>query len=403
MTDRSAVDTIRGYFYQFDLSILSVLSLASPNDSIEIECTEDIDIRTATDVTATQCKYYAKTEYNHSVIKEAVMSMLAHFKETKVGTKPKVKYAIRGHYASGQDKLSLAIDVEFLKKHFLTYTVKKVKRFLYVELSLSDTELAEFLSLLSIDINATDFEKQFQEVISQLESLFSCKPFTAEFFYYNNALALIRELSIKPKSADRTITKKAFLEKVNTSSVLFNEWFVQKKGKRAHLAALRKEYFTELNVSPFERFFLVEIKPSSYVRDELKEIVFVLSKKWSKLSRLEPTPCCPYLYIQGISLGELLALKKDLSAEGFRFIDGYDYQGADFSANSIAQMASHSNGIKIKILNSLGDLNDTVNTITKTRKIFQFHMGNSYFDLANPSVGHLKIQVELLSDIKAII
>ena len=54
MIDRSAVDTIRGYFYQFDLSILSVLKLTSPDDSIEIECTEDIDIRTATEITATQ-------------------------------------------------------------------------------------------------------------------------------------------------------------------------------------------------------------------------------------------------------------------------------------------------------------------------------------------------------------
>ena len=63
MIDRSAADTIRGYFYQFDLSILSVLKLTSPDDSIEIECTEDIDIRTAPEITATQCKYYAKTEY----------------------------------------------------------------------------------------------------------------------------------------------------------------------------------------------------------------------------------------------------------------------------------------------------------------------------------------------------
>ncbi|QDV66877.1 hypothetical protein Poly24_05660 [Rosistilla carotiformis] len=86
MTDRSAVDTIRGYFYQFDLSILSVLQLTSPDDSVEIECTEDIDIRTATEVTATQCKYYAKTEYNHSEIKDAVKHMVSHFKENLSGT-----------------------------------------------------------------------------------------------------------------------------------------------------------------------------------------------------------------------------------------------------------------------------------------------------------------------------
>jgi hypothetical protein len=377
--------------------------LADPNHSIEIECTEDIDIRTATDVTATQCKYYAKTEYNHSVIKEAVMYMLSHFKEAKAGTKPKVKYAIKGHYASGQDKLDAGIDVDFLKKHFLTYTADKVKRFHHTELGLNDTELGEFLSLLTVDINAVEFEVQFGEVIRELEIAFTCKPFTAQYFFYNNALAVIRKLSIKPNPADRTISLRAFLEKVNTSSVLFNEWFVQKKGKKAHLAALRSEYFTEFNVSPFERFFLVEVDPGTYVRDELKELVFVLSKKWSKLSKLEPSPFCPYLYVHGIEEDELLALKKELGAEGFKFVDGYDYHGADFSPSSIAHKATHSNGIKIKILNSLSHLEETVNAISKTRRLYQFHLGSSYFTFANPSVRHVKIQVENLPDVTSII
>lgn len=403
MTDRSAVDTLRGYFYQFDLSILSVLRLASPDDSIEIECTEDIDVRTATEVTATQCKYYAKTEYNHSVIKEAVMYMLSHFKEAKAGTKPKVKYAIKGHYASGQDKLDGGIDVEFLKKHFLTYTVEKVKRFHHTELALDDADLREFLSLLAVDINAVEFDAQFGDVIRELETAFTCKPFSAQYFFYNNALAVIRELSIKPDPASRTITKKVFLERVNTSSVLFNEWFVQKRGKKAHLAALRSEYFTELNVSPYERFFLVEVDPGTYVRDDLKELVFVLSRKWSKLSKLEPSPFCPYLYVHGIPEDELLALKKELSTEGFKFVDGYDFQGADFSSNSAAQKATHSNGIKIKFLNSLSNLEEAVNAIAKTRRLYQFHLGGVYFVFANASVRHVKIQVELFADIKAII
>ncbi len=56
-SDRSAVDTLKGYFYQFDQSILKLLSLESPEDSVAIECLEDIDIKTATEVSAIQCKY----------------------------------------------------------------------------------------------------------------------------------------------------------------------------------------------------------------------------------------------------------------------------------------------------------------------------------------------------------
>ncbi|MCF1443417.1 DUF4297 family anti-phage-associated protein [Ralstonia nicotianae] len=407
MTDRSAVDTIRGYFYQFDLSILSVLRLTSPDDSVEIECTEDIDIRTATDVTATQCKYYAKTEYNHSVIKDAVKHMVSHFKESLAGTKPKVSYSIKGHYASGQEKLDGGIDVDFLKKNFLTYSegkgAAKVTRYHHSELGLSDADLGEFLKSLTIDVRAKEFDEQYREVLGAVQSTFGCTPSSAEYFYYNNALAVIRELSIKAAPADRTITKKAFLARIDTSTVLFNEWFVEKKGKKAHLAALRKEYFTELNVSPHERFFLVEVDAGSYVRSDLKDLFFELSRKWAKLSVREPSPFCPYIYVHGVPGDELLELKRELSAEGFKLIDGHDFQGADFSHQSITQKATHGNGIKIKILNTLSNVEQTVDAITKTRRIYQFHLGSSYFDYDKPAVRHVKIQVEQLSDVKSII
>jgi hypothetical protein len=407
MTDRSAVDTIRGYFYQFDLSILSVLQLTSPDDSVEIECTEDIDIRTATEATATQCKYYAKTEYNHSVIKDAIKHMVSHFKESLAGTKPKISYSIKGHYASGQEKLDSGIDVDFLKKHFLTYSegkgTAKVKRYHHSELGLSDADLGEFLKRFTIDVRAKGLDEQYHEVLGAIRSICGCTSFSAEYFYYNNALAVIRELSIKAAPAERTITKKEFLARINTSTVLFNEWFVEKKGKKAHLAALRKEYFTELNISPYERFFLVEVEAGSYVRSDLKDLFFELSRKWAKLSAREPSPFCPYIYVHGVPGGELLALKRELNAEGFKLIDGHDFQGADFSYQSITQKATHGNGIKIKVLNTLSNVEQTVDAITKTRRIYQFYLGSSYFDYDKPAVRHVKIQVERLSDVKSII
>ena len=89
--DRSAVDTLTGYFYQFDQSILEILNLSSLEDSVAIECIEDIDVKTATELSAIQCKYYSKSEYNHSVIKKAVMHMLNHFKKVTIGEKEAIK------------------------------------------------------------------------------------------------------------------------------------------------------------------------------------------------------------------------------------------------------------------------------------------------------------------------
>lgn len=404
MTDRSAVDTIRGYFYQFDYSILKVLQLSNHDESIAVECIEDVDIRTATEVTAVQCKYYAGTEYNHSVIKPAVIFMLSHFKKIRDDGRPLVKYSLRGHYSSGQHKLVMPIDVAFLKQHFLTYSAKKVERRHHDELGLSDADLTAFLSLLDIDVNAASFEAQFAQVIGELQTAYGCTPFEAEYFYYNNALAVTRELSIQSLPTNRTITKRAFLERSDTSSVLFNEWFVRKKGEKAHFAALRKQYFTGLNLSPFERFFLIEVDPATLVRSDLKDVLHILSKKWSKTTKRDGSSSfCPYVYVHGLPNGELVALKKDLATEGFGFIDGYDFLDADFNVKSIAKSATHDNGIKLKVLNSIADLEATVGAVTKTREVYQFHLGKSYFDPAIKAVKHVRIQLQKLTDIKSII
>ena len=83
MDKREAVSTIRGYFYQFDYSILKVLELEHDDDTICIEGIEDVDISSEDSVTLHQCKCYEETEYNHSKIAPAVRWMLKHYSDNK--------------------------------------------------------------------------------------------------------------------------------------------------------------------------------------------------------------------------------------------------------------------------------------------------------------------------------
>src|SRR5690554_6645535 len=129
MTNRSATDTIKGYFYQFDYSIKKILESPNPNDSVTIEGVEDIDLESATDETAIQCKYYAKTEYNHSVIAKPIRFMLSHFITEKRNGKTPLKYSLYGYYKGGHNKLTLPITVTDLINNFLTYTEDKVKQY----------------------------------------------------------------------------------------------------------------------------------------------------------------------------------------------------------------------------------------------------------------------------------
>lgn len=410
MTDRTAIDTIRGFFYQFDYTIASLLELVNEEDIIVIEGVEDIDIKNAKEETAIQCKYYAKTEYNHSVIAEPIRLMLNHFKDVRSGLKTKLKYKLRGYYKSGQGKLTLPIDVQFLKDNFLTFTRTekvgtsntKVKHFHHEDISLDDSALAEFITLLDININAKEFEIQYSDILSELKAKFNCSNFMAECFYYNNALGLIRSLSKEPKYEDRRISKKEFLEKINTGKILFNEWFIKIKGEKSYFENLRKEYFGNLNILFKERFFLIEINPSKYLRTEIKDIIDVLIKKYTKIIN-QPTPFCPYIYLHGISRSELIELKKDIIEDGNLISDGFDFEGSSFNPTSIMRKPSIHHQLKIKFLNEIDSLNQTLALTGRKSEIYQFYQTESFFNLNSPSVKEIKIQIYEHKNIKNII
>ena len=396
---RSATATILGYIYQFDYSIKNLLSLSHDDDYIEIENIEDIDVHSCSEDTAIQCKYYAGTEYNHSIIAKPIRFMLNHYFEVKNGTKQTVNYKLYGFYQSGQEKLTLPITVDFLKENFLTYTKDRIKYKLHEELGFNDTELSDFLTFLNIDINAEEESTQFNNIISAIKPIFDCDDFEAEHYYYNNALRIISHTAKQSDIKQRKITKKQFIENVNKKEILFNKWFLHYKGEKKHYAALKKEYFSPLNIS--ERYFLIEIKTDSSKAD-LKDVIMTISRKWSKISQRDPNSFCPYIYIHNISSDDLVDLKRELYKDGFQFIDGYPFKGAEFSTRAITQKATHINQIKLKFINSLDELNLILSS-QGNKELCQFYLNEPFGESENEYVKHIKIQVKDIISIKEII
>jgi len=402
MSNRSATDTIKGYFYQFDYSIDKLLNLKNDLDEIVVEGIEDIDINSLTESTAIQCKYYAKTEYNHSVIAKPIRLMLNHFKKVKEGTASKINYHIYGHYKSGQDKLSLPIDITFLKEKFLTYKSSGAEYKHHKELKLSDIDLEEFLDLLSIDINAKEYQLQLKEIITNLSTSFSCDLFDAEYYFYNNSLNEIRKIAIEDDINKRIISKKEFLNRINNKKILFNKWFIELKGLKAHNKELKSKHFRTLNKSPFERFFIIEL-PVSYNISEIKEIIQIISKRYSSLSKREPTTFCPYICFLNITDSELLLLKNQLFDEDFNFIDGVPYSGSKFSIKAIKTKATYYNQIEIKVLKNSSEVNLLLPEITKTKQVFHFYFTNPQIIIHDSAIKTVAIQIADLNHIKEII
>lgn len=374
---RDAVDTIKGYYYQFDYFIFQLISLVNEADTVTIEGIEDVDILEEKEMVAVQCKYYAKTEYNHSVIAKPIRLMLKDY-VNRTPEKRKIRYKLYGKYQSGQDKYPGSLSVEFAKKSLFTYTEKETPHILHEELNLTDEDIEEFLSKVDVDINAEDYYEQQEKVISNLGKIFQCERFEAEYYYYNNALRLVKEKAVQQKICDRIVSKREFLDKIDNKKMLFDKWYLQFKGIKNYCADIRKQYFSPKNVSPYERFFLIEC--DKVVDDKtLISLIAKISKNWSKLSRREVKPFCPYIYFKGITEDRLVELKKKLQREDIRLWDGYDFLGAEFAVASIIRRANYENEIKVKIINHIENLNEILEKVTGIKEIYQFYLDEPFY------------------------
>lgn len=396
--DRSAIDTIRGYCYQFDKSILEILSLNDLDDSIEVEGIEDVDIESGGELRAVQCKYYEKTSYNHSVIAKPIRLMLEHFSKNKkiVG-----KYHLFGHYKDGQEKLVMPITVDDLKVNFLTYTKDSVLNKEHIKLSLSESDLQDFLKKLVIDIHAVNFDEQQKSVIDMLSKEFSCSKEEAMHYFYNAAFNLVTKLGCNHDS--RKISKSDFLKSINNTKSLFNSWLYKYKGRKQYLKKIKSDLFPRnLNTQPYERFFIIDVTNSNSTND-IKECIHVIQNNWSNLSRRSPLPYSPFIYLYGKDRSHFNGIKNDLYNEGLIFSDGYNFKGSHFCVDTVLN-ASKSKDIKFQYIDSENDLVSTIKSANSRVELYQFYTAQNELTLTGlGDIKNTKVQILEFNDIKDIV
>ena len=263
MSSRSAENTISGYYYQFDKSILEILSLPNEDDSIVIEGIEDIDVESANEKTAIQCKYHAKVEYNHSKIAKPIRLLLDHYKLVKDGAAEEINYFLYAHFKEGQEKLEneLPLTVEVLKEKFLTYKSgsPKIEHKHHDDLGLTDNDLAKFIEKLEIEICAKNIQEQRKEVIEVIRKTFdNCSYPEAENYFYNNALKVVFDKAKESSEDKRRITKKEFCSEINKKAFLFNKWYAHLKGKNKYIEYIKRKLKSKnaLSTSKYKYLFI---------------------------------------------------------------------------------------------------------------------------------------------------
>lgn len=396
---RDAIDTLRGYYYQFDYFILKLLTADNDDDMITLEGIEDVDIQSVTETTAVQCKYYAGTDYNHSKIAQPIRFMLKGF-VNHVGLP--LNYKLYGFYKSGTEKLTLPLTLDFVKKHFLTYTSEKVKHEFHIDEGISDAQISDFISHLEVSLNAKTYEQQEKEVQLAIKTVFNLKGNVEKqvFFFYNRALAVVRQFCIEPDVAKRTLSKRQFVELLKQeASLTFDAWYLVKKGKEQYCRLMRSRYFSTLNVSPVKRFFLIDTAGATV--PQIIKVIRQVKEKYSKFALRLDRPFCPFIYLEGISEADKNTVIKTLIEDRLIIKDGYAYRGADFNAQSLACNITQDQRVDIKYLHTTDEMNQVLSLVRGTKLIYQFYLERPFYSYADGS--DIKINITEINDIISII
>lgn len=388
-SNRQAIDTIRGYLYQFDNTILQILNNEDENSSFTIEGVEDIDIEQLGEETlAIQCKYYEKSEFTPSKIKEAITWMVKDFSNRINDKKNLIQYKLFGHYQSGQEKLPDPISVEYLKEKFLTSRTQEKKdkpsvtTEIHVDLGLNDEILTVFLSKLTLDIDGPTLDQQHESIQQKFNELGICSASDAQFFYAKS-LYIIRNLAKNQLEIERKITKNEFIEKLNNSKkMIFDYWYLEKLEIDDYCRTIRKKYFNNTQ-SKMNRFFLIEVLGLEIY--ELKEILKNISDRWSNLkTRNQPEKFCPFIYLHNINKEDLVRLKSELMLDKYIIEDGYYFKDGEFNIDLyLREVLEHGNPYrtKIKFINTLDELSLVLSKPLSNKKIYQIYTKEPYYEV----------------------
>lgn len=401
MRSRSANPPIKGYFYQFDHTIVQLLSAISMGAVVLVEGIDDIDFEDGNEGAFIQCKYYEGTSYNHSNIKAAVIQMVRHFHSNGCRASQTQKYRVYGHYKGGQDKLPLNRDIDFLKKHFLTYSANGKTHEVHVELALSDDHLKYFLNLLEIDVLGESYDGQQGEVEKLLMSQVpNCEKEDVLAFYYPIAIHTIQKLAIQKDPSNRRITKSQFINEICKKDIVFSSWLRRKFGDAYYARSIKRKYFSfrGLKIPKAARIFIVDATGEFNVA-ELSALLSEVGRKFSHVEhRTTPNQdrFCPYVLLRGLMRSELIQLKEHLFRSGTKFFDGHAFDGASFSPQSLTAPPTKDNLIRLKFITHPKHLEEVISSIKGTKvEIFEFFKDEPIKNsLVKSSVLHHKIKTK---------
>ena len=399
---RAAISTIKGYFYQFDKSILEILEQSNETDMVTIEGVEDIDIENSDEGNFIQCKYYEKTDFDNSIIRKPIQLMFRHYLENRTDPKDKnFTYRLYGYYNKGHEKL-LELTTENLRTYFLdfskygvidesgnsNYQIKNKKGEVIFEETVEDDDIEDFKNHLFIDIKADSYENQIEKIKSKIQNdLSDYSEEDIELIYFN-ALKIIKDLACEHNVEKRQISKKEFWDRIKTKNYYFERWMSELLEWKNYKKIIHKKYFPRVsNLSPAHRFFLLDCQGESV--NNVKDVISEISSKYSRLTH----QFSPYVYLYNtLNVDFVTELKGNLYEDGYFFKDGFPFKNSKFRFQEMLIKPDKFNGISVRILEHPINLSIVLQKLVEVERVDQLPINLYIFNKSN----QLNLEIDTL-------
>lgn len=246
---READYTIKGFIYQFNLTLLKILE---SNDDTEITVEgiiEDIDLDDGEQIEAVQCKYHETQEsYTLSLFYKPILQMMTHYCKNK---NPLVQYTLYAHLPNQKDEVELTKDD--LAKILSTKNPKFAK---YVSQIDKSFDADNFLDHFKIE-----FGESFDELVKSTKSKLTNNnfdPSEIDTLIYPNAINEIANYSIKHEAVQRIVTKSNFLKLLKgIRKTAITKWTLSLKDYKKIIDARRRQLKPNLDKNSRLRYFLI--------------------------------------------------------------------------------------------------------------------------------------------------
>lgn len=311
--DRSAHASIRGYVYQFDRTIIEILT-ANSNASILVEGLEDVDILGSDRLTAVQVKYWSSKAYaTPRSLHEPIEPMIeAYSKGAKHNFILHVHFGKTGTVPSRLSADEIKICLTRLTRN------PTVRHLDYEKYS---SKIIEGFSKKLIIRPGKDFFEQQAEVIDLLSKRLKIGRQDAIDVYYPNAFALVAQLAMKDVSAKRRIDFEEFSLKIDVKESLYARWHKEVIGIERYVKGLSRRLKSERSLDAAKaRALVVNLEGSEKAVLELMRRLAKNEFGPGKLLTTKPWTLIVNGTNEGISQLKIAALR-----ESIYFQDGYEH------------------------------------------------------------------------------